>query len=142
MHFVYRTAAALEAMRAHANLLKHDNQPVKLEGVPPLLPHTHCLLLQYDTLEAVCSPSSIWVAASTPDLAGTNFGVGGRSRNASVCVVLSVSGTTSVSSSRYTSVCSTTREQCHTRVNTRHIVTVCTAQHSTVHHACEWSYSG
>lgn len=35
---------------------------------------------------------------------GTNTGVGGRSRNASVCVELSASGSTSVSSSRYASV--------------------------------------
>lgn len=50
-------------------------------------------------------PSAICVAVSTPDFAGINIGVCGRSKKASVCVVLSVSGTTSVSSSRYTSVC-------------------------------------
>ena len=51
-----------------------------------------------------CSPFSIWVMASVPVFCGTNSGVGGRSRKASVCVEVSASGTVSVSSSRYTSV--------------------------------------
>ena len=60
---------------------------------------------RYITL-STCLPCSICVAVSTPVLGGTNCGVGGLSRNASVCVVLSASGTMSVNSSRYTSVCS------------------------------------
>ena len=54
------------------------------------------------------SPSSICVATSTPVLAGTNSGVGGRSRKASVCVVTSASSTRSVISSRYSSVWTST----------------------------------
>ena len=40
-------------------------------------------------------------------MVGTNRGVGGRSMNESVCVDISISGTSCVSSSRYVSVCTT-----------------------------------
>ena len=45
------------------------------------------------------------MAASTPVFAGTNMGDGGLSRNASVCTSTSTSSTRSLSSSRYSSVC-------------------------------------
>ena len=46
------------------------------------------------------APCSIWVAASSPLFLGTKGGVGGLSRNSSVCVMQSTSGAVSASSSR------------------------------------------
>lgn len=51
------------------------------------------------------SPSKIWVATSIPVFAGIYNGVGGLSKKASVCVEISASSTRSVSSSKYSSVC-------------------------------------
>ena len=50
------------------------------------------------------SPFSICVSTSTPIFMGMKSGVGGRSINASVCVITSASGTVSASSSRNASV--------------------------------------
>lgn len=51
------------------------------------------------------SPGYIWVAISTPDLAGINSGDGGLSRRGSVSHSASAVSTTSQSSSKYKSVC-------------------------------------
>ncbi len=62
-------------------------------------------MIPYKTESEQTSPSRICVAASIPVLGGTNRGEGGRSRNASVWASASISTVLSVSSSRYSSVC-------------------------------------
>src|SRR5689334_14254036 len=102
----------------HMRGIKLGVQPVGEHPMLLTMPRSQCIIpsntwltTQHQLLgelyqpKSSCSPCSICVAVSTPVLGGTNCGVGGLSRKASVCVVLSASGTTSVSSSRYTSVC-------------------------------------
>ncbi len=60
---------------------------------------------KYDQIHTLTSPGRICVVASIPVLGGTKSGEGGRSRKASVWTSTSVSSTLSVSSSRYSSVC-------------------------------------